>query len=138
MGCQANGHSQERENAAPEKQGILVSESLEATGQDRADYRSSQVRSPAESVPIQGGCWGYRQRCLGHPGLEHEKDRPSPHAKGRKASLKGDETGGIGEIAPEITSHPQLSSVVKEQNYNKFFENPIFQDELLRHTFPCR
>ncbi|PIU84429.1 MAG: hypothetical protein COZ68_10235 [Deltaproteobacteria bacterium CG_4_8_14_3_um_filter_43_13] len=53
---------------------------------------------------------------LGHPGLEHEKDRPSPHAKGRKASLKGDETGSIGEITPEIPSHPQLSSAVKEQN----------------------
>jgi hypothetical protein len=53
---------------------------------------------------------------MGHPGLEHEKDRQSPQAKGRKASIKGNETGRIGKIAPEIPSHPQLSSVVKEQN----------------------
>jgi hypothetical protein len=56
---------------------------------------------------------------MGHPGLEHQKDRPSPQAKGRKASLKGDETGRIGEIAPEILSHPQLSSVVKERYCNE-------------------
>jgi hypothetical protein len=100
MGRQANCHSQERENTSSGQQGILVPESLEAAGQDRTDHRSSQVRSSDESVPIQGSGRGYRQCGMGHPGLEHEKDRPSPQAKGRKTSLKGDETGRIGKITP--------------------------------------
>jgi hypothetical protein len=127
MGCSTGCHSQERENAAPEKQGILVPESLEATGQDRTGNRSSQVRSSDESVPIQGSDRGYRQCGIGHPGLEHEEDRPSPQAKRRKASLKGDETGRIGEIVPEIRSHPQLSSFVKEQNNKKLLKTLFFR-----------
>jgi hypothetical protein len=45
---------------------------------------------------------------MGHLGLEHEKDRPSPQAKGRKGGLEGDETGSIGEIPLRIPSYPQL------------------------------
>ena len=106
MGCSTACHSQERENAASEKQGILVPKSLEATGQDRTGNRASQVRSSDEPVPLQGSGRGYRQCGIGHPGLEHEKGCPSPQAKGRKASLKGNETDRIGEIAPGILSHP--------------------------------
>jgi hypothetical protein len=67
-------------------------------------------------MPIQRICRGYDQCRMGHVSLEHEKDRPYPQAEGRKAKHEGNEMGGIGAIAQKITSHPQLSSVVKEQN----------------------
>jgi hypothetical protein len=64
---------------------------------------------------------------MGHLGLEHKKGCPYPPAKGRKANNKEDEAGRIGEIAPEIPTHPKLSSVVKEQNYKKLLKKLFFR-----------
>ena len=70
---------------------------------------------------------------MGNLSLEHEKGCPSPQAKSRKASLKGDETGRIGVSASEISFNPQLYSVVKEQNDKLLFKKPVFQDELFKN-----
>ncbi len=111
--------------------------SLEATRPDWTGHWPPQVLSPDESMPIQGRCRWYRQCRVGCLSLEHEKDRPSPQTKGRKAILKGYETscieGNHSGYLSLIHIYLQLSKNRAIYNFLKsFFQSGLVNNHRLR------